>query len=86
LRSSENSSSSESEILVSPNPTSDFTTVASNLKGNLGLEIYSVGGELIYKDKFEKTIDVNLGFLPVGAYIVKVYNDEQITTSKLIKQ
>jgi hypothetical protein len=76
----------ETGISVSPNPTSDFITVASNLKGDLSLQIYSVGGKLIYSNKFVEVIDVDLGFLPVGTYIVKVYNDGQITTSKLIKQ
>jgi hypothetical protein len=71
---------------VSPNPVSDYVSIGTNLSEEVSLEILSVDGAVVYGSKFTGETNLDLGFLPVGTYIVRIYNEEKMVTNKLIKQ
>ncbi len=72
---------SKNSILVYPNPATDYLTVDSE-KVTL-IEIYSVSGKLLQKKRNSNQIDVRK--LNNGTYIIKVEINNELFTSKLIK-
>ncbi|MEO9569975.1 MAG: S8 family serine peptidase [Polaribacter sp.] len=77
-----------SEISVFPNPIEDSFTI--DLKSiyfeNLSIKIFNIlGEEVLEKENLNsKTIDIS--FLENGIYILKLFNDNQYKTLKLIKR
>jgi len=75
-----------------PNPTSDKCSISiSELAStSYNYRIYCSNGKLIMRDnipKNAKQFSVNLGSLPRGLYLIKVYNSEEfIGSQKIIKQ
>ena len=78
-------------IRVYPNPTTDvlYVTVKKGDNNcNYRIMLHNSQGALIMsKEGIEsETMDVSLGQLPGGAYILTVFEKEKLTTFKVIKQ
>ncbi|MCK9613066.1 MAG: PKD domain-containing protein [Bacteroidales bacterium] len=71
-----------SQLLVLPNPASDFVILDFGQPINIPVEInmYDVSGQLMYQEKMntiEKTHDINISALADGLYILMVNTPEQ---------
>lgn len=79
----------QSDLQVSPNPSSGLITIQNNNQSVLkSAEIYSASGQLIKnfslnKDSKNPTLDITT--LPKGVYILKVNSDKETTNIKVIK-
>lgn len=73
---------SDSKIVVYPNPAIDYLII-DGLNGNSKIEIYTITGQLILSQNFENTIRINIDF-NTGMYLVKVTNELQSITKKII--
>ena len=76
------------EISVYPNPIlSTFTlkTTTSDLSG-LSIQIFNVIGKKVYEEKSLKSKTINVSELNTGIYILKIMNETQQKTIKLIKR
>ncbi len=67
----------DSEIIIYPNPVSDFII----LSASLNVELYNVNGCLILKEN--NTNKVNVSALTEGLYILKVQDNSGIYTAKI---
>jgi hypothetical protein len=79
-------SSSQLIIDLYPNPTSGYLNVKSReTKGDLRFEIYDMQGQKLFS---QKNVDsINLHSLSRGIYIIKIYIDNSlVTTRKIIKE
>ena len=72
----------ENRVAVYPNPASEYLIV-SGLEGNSKVEIYTITGQLVQNQDFENEIQINLD-LHAGIYMVKVTNNNQSITKKII--
>lgn len=83
--SAENETEKEVEIVVYPNPTTDFIYVRQAIPLQSNIEIYNMTGARIYNADFYGAItkvDIAELNLSNGTYIVKIANQEGIKTSK----
>ena len=69
-------------IKVYPNPTTDYIVV-SGLTGSSKAEIYNVTGQLVQETNFTNETRVDLS-LSAGIYLVKVSNENQSITRKIV--
>lgn len=72
----------ENKIAVYPNPASEYLIV-SGLEGVSKVEILSITGQLVQSLEFENEVRLNLN-LNTGMYLVKVTNNNQTSTKKII--
>lgn len=73
------------ELIVYPNPTSDFIYVRQNEARNTNISIYDISGTLVYNSDFNGAIvkvDINKLNIKTGTYFVKMTNELGIKTSK----
>ncbi len=78
---------SDNLIRLYPNPCTDNICIELADYKNTSVEIRNLEGQLLKRDNLQienKQIDVHN--LPIGVYVIKVINDNGITTKKLIKQ
>lgn len=71
-----------SAIKVYPNPTTDYIVV-SGLTGSSKAEIYNVTGQLVQETSFTNETRIDLS-LSAGIYLVKVSNENQSITRKIV--
>ena len=71
---------------VSPTITDDIIQLLSEENKPVNIEIYSVSGNLLYRDVFTHQKEVRLNQYPTGVYLVKLYNEAGILTKKVLKQ
>lgn len=78
--------SSLNQILITPNPANDSVILRSEyVLGNIA--IFNNNGQVVYSDKVAKNeAFINVAALSKGVYIVKVTNDENVFTTKFVKQ
>jgi len=64
----------EIDFGVSPNPATDKLRVTVNTKKDVRVRVYSMNGRLVFSKNFSSVemIELNLDFLPSGAYLVNV--------------
>ena len=72
----------EAKIKIYPNPATDYVTVEGADVN--AVEIYSLAGALMAREKAENTI--NVSNLAKGSYLVKVISTEGVKVEKLIKK
>ena len=76
----------EADILIYPNPAENgvFTIKLGTLKGNSEIQIFDIGGKVIYHTNVQDQYYLNVNIdVPKGMYIVKVVND-QLSIAKRI--
>jgi hypothetical protein len=73
------------ELLMYPNPTSNFVNIESvSFKIN-SVYIYNVLGELVYSEEINtNAIAINTHSFPKGMYLVKINREDKILSKKLI--
>jgi hypothetical protein len=78
-------------VEISPNPNNGtFKVSLQNVQsGNLKLEVIDLYGQVIYSTQFVSTgnnvLDVNLGNISTGSYMLRIITPEEIYIKKWIK-
>ncbi|NPA35967.1 MAG: T9SS type A sorting domain-containing protein [Chlorobi bacterium] len=75
------------KIKVYPNPASDYLTISTNGEiNNAQIEIYSINGKLIKKDKFSSSDNyIDISSLPEGIYLLRIKCDNKYFVTKFSK-
>jgi hypothetical protein len=73
---------------VYPNPSNDIVNVSSDKGQLLKIELYSMTGRLLFeKDLNSKTYALNIGDYPSGAYLLRVFNqNNDIVNTTILKE
>lgn len=73
---------------VYPNPSNDVVNVSLDKGQLLKIELFSMTGKLIFKKELNsKTYSLNIGDYPSGAYLVRVFNqNNDIVNTKILKK
>jgi len=78
--------SSDVDLLIKPNPVSDFVNIGMTATMD-EVSIYNNQGQIVRNEKVNRSsIKMDLGNLPSGMYIVKIMTSERVVTDKLIKR
>ena len=71
-----------SDLVIHPNPFSDFVSISNN--GLVKIEIFNSSGDKVFsKNSNKKKITINLGNYPVGIYFFHMYQEDH---TKVIKK
>lgn len=77
-----------SQYTLYPNPTADncYLTAQTNAK-NIRCQIFDVTGRLVKSERLESGVNrIDTQNLPNGCYVIRIIEDNQVITKKLIKQ
>ncbi len=74
-----------SDIKIYPNPCNSFIRVNFQQESDYLLEIITLDGQLVRKEKVHKSSTINLSELPSGVYILRLKNKNSNFYYKLIK-
>ena len=70
---------------IYPNPANDIVFINSE-KEISSCEIYSLSGRLVYtKSDCQKEMQINVGELPIGSYIIRIVADDSVYTKRFVK-
>lgn len=78
-----------SDIHIIPNPATNTFVLNSDLQitdEGILVEIYSLTGKIVHKEKYFGQNSIDVSSLSTGSYIVKVRNGATVKTAKLIKK
>lgn len=82
-------SSNDNKIKIYPNPVFNNIHIECNDIDyrKINIELYSINNILLKQKEFQecKILDINLSDLPIGIYILKIYNGNLLKTKKIIK-
>lgn len=75
-------------LKVFPNPTKDLITIRLKVKtDNMNYGLYDVDGKLIIQNKiFDQTSQIDMSPYASGIYLLKIKNNKQINSFKIIKK
>ncbi|MBK8847670.1 MAG: T9SS type A sorting domain-containing protein [Bacteroidetes bacterium] len=74
------------QIEVFPNPTTDFVTVSSNMKGTNDIALYDGNGRILKVMNTTTTISkIDMSNLPSGNYYLQIKNEDNIQSAKITK-
>ena len=76
-----------SNVLVTPNPASDFinVTVFKNTVSMVRIYLFDINGVLVHQyNTNNKSLQINTSLLPKGVYLLKVDSDNKISMQKVI--
>ena len=79
--------SDKMDVQVFPNPSNGEFYISVNSKMKFDLELYNITGKLVYSQKSNPADfsgDINLTGLSKGLYLLKVINNNEAKTSKLV--
>ncbi len=77
----------ENEIEIYPNPTKDKINISIEEIKNSNIFIYDMTGHLIFQQSLTNKINlIDLNFLPVGVYVIKVVGIDFSVERKLVKE
>ena len=76
------------EIEIFPNPASDKITIYSQSSRILEVKIYDLTGTCLYQKFYTETnrIDLNTDYFPKGMYVLKVKDERDTISSKIVIQ
>lgn len=75
-----------SQVTVAPNPVKDIINLNSKTKITQ-VEVFDLSGKAVYQNTISnQKAQLNLSFLPKGAYVMKVSTDKTTETFKIIKK
>ncbi|QBN17867.1 T9SS type A sorting domain-containing protein [Flavobacterium nackdongense] len=81
----------QNQLIIYPNPFKDSIRFVNSKRSNTtSLKIYTINGAEVFSKSYDtiaenQEIIVDLKSLPMGIYLVKIVNDQVITTKKIIK-
>lgn len=73
----------QSDLVVYPNPTSDFIHIKTNKRNIEKIFIFDISGKILMT---ETKKDINISHLPAANYIISIKTDEGVKSFKLIKK
>ena len=77
----------ENEIKIYPNPTKDKINISGEEIKNSTAFIYDLNGRLIFQQPLTNKINpIDVNFLPVGVYVIKVVGMDFSVERKLVKE
>ncbi|MFN0188266.1 MAG: FISUMP domain-containing protein [Bacteroidia bacterium] len=77
----------ENEIKIYPNPTKDKINITVEEIKNSNAFIYDISGKLIFQQPLTHKINlIDVNFLPVGVYVIKVVGRDFSLERKLVKE
>lgn len=75
------------ELAVYPNPNSGEFTIALKKNGSKNISIYDITGKEVYTSVLEnEKLNVNISKMSNGIYYLKVYDKDESTIIKIVKQ
>ena len=77
-----------SQFTIYPNPTKDnliLINVNSILSGRFDVTIIDVSGNVMMKSKYQNNMEIDISGFSEGMYLIKISNEKESFTSKLIK-
>ena len=82
-------SSYQDDILLYPNPASEFINVElNNISSDFLVEIYDTNGCVFFEKQYDyngsKLIKIDVSYLNVGLYVLKIICNDKLSTQKLI--
>jgi hypothetical protein len=75
----------ESEIVVYPNPTSDFIKIQTYDSVSYSYSIYSITGKLYQSGTLTNNTQLDVKDLPKGIFLLKIYNYQKSKSFKIVK-
>lgn len=74
------------EVLISPNPAQDMITIDPNGQEFTSLTVYDLSGNKVIESKtaFSEPLSLNVQLLPNGLYVIRLSSVEGITTKQVI--
>ena len=74
-----------SSINIYPNPSDDIINIEIENIKNATLEIYNLGGKLIFSKKLHSKLEkIDVSDFPDGIYIVKIMQDMDVNVRKMV--
>lgn len=74
-----------SNLIVYPNPSSDFIQIKNNSTASSVLLLSDLNGKIIVEKEFEENLRLDIRFLEKGIYLVTIKNENSTTTQKINK-
>lgn len=75
------------KFIVSPNPVKDLLTIANEFQTIQAVEIYDLNGRLVKNVNNDATrLQISLGDLSSGVYLLKIQTPQGTSTQKIIKE
>lgn len=71
-------------FVLYPNPAKDVLNITSEINGKLTIDNYA-GKPLLQKEIKEASTEISLNNIPKGTYLVQLENENELITSKMIK-
>lgn len=76
----------KSNFIIYPNPVNDILSVETNIQGQHIIELYLLGGQLIFSTKMKGPIlQINLSTFRKGVYLIRVRSRDQVWTEKIAR-
>ena len=73
----------DSQIVVYPNPTTDYIIIAG-IDFDAKAEVFSITGQKIKEVKFTNEVTLSLSDVTAGVYLVKISNENSSIIKKII--
>ena len=84
-----NESFSNNEFSIAPNPSENIFNInfGNVLKNTTTIEVYNMLGQTVFKDTINdtNTYSFDASNLPTATYILKLSNENEVMTKKLLK-
>lgn len=77
---------SSEEVSFSLNPTTGKVLMTGSLCGQQDIEVFNAQGQFLSTHQLVVGTELDLNTLPAGCYLIRVSNDENYRTQRLIKQ
>lgn len=74
------------EILIYPNPVTNYLNITNNKSEVTNYQIYSVEGKLIHQGEFMSTHKIDLNQYSSGTYLIKLISRNKVYQQKFIKE
>jgi hypothetical protein len=73
-------------ISLFPSPATDYVVVRTNIEGNFNGTIYNISGQVVLNGTFTNNERIDVARLNKGVYFINVTSNNQVYTTKFIKQ
>ncbi len=71
-------------ISVYPNPSQSVVNISTSINGDLDMEVFSLNGQSLNQQQFEKSTQVDVSNLPSGIYFLQIKGEGILETRKII--
>ncbi|MEP2936178.1 MAG: T9SS type A sorting domain-containing protein [Gilvibacter sp.] len=78
--------SNDNDLILSPNPTSEFLNIDTSIKGQIEYTIYSVIGKALMSGSLVSGSSLEVGRLHSGLYILQLTSEDKTISKRFVKQ